>query len=60
MTTIYTGRRWEISLGQYVTMKATARYLGDRRAEIDLQSGEAVDPLLVDADGRYEPIEKPE
>jgi hypothetical protein len=55
MTTIYEGKRWEISLGGYVTHKGTADYLKSIRAEIDPDSAEDVDSPLVDNEGRYEP-----
>lgn len=53
MTTIYEGRRWEISLGGYVMHRGTARYLKSIRAEIVPGTAEDVEDSLVDDEDRY-------
>jgi hypothetical protein len=56
MVRIYAGKRWEISLGRYVTFTGTIPYLQQRKAEIEPDSAQDVDASLVDSRGRYSPI----
>ncbi len=55
MTTVYECKRWEISLGQYVTHKGTAEYAKAIGGEIIPGTAESVDAALLDDQGRYKP-----